>query len=84
MDIEVTRRRPGVRGRTGLTLKVPVRRLFFAVGIMVDTGPMLKPLADIAPDPQQTFGPYVAICLAVVVVVAVVVVAVVLLRRANK
>ena len=68
-----------------MTLKVPVRRrLFFAAGLMVDTGPMLKPLADIAPDPEQTFGPLVAICLAVVVVVAVIVVAVVLFRRANR
>jgi hypothetical protein len=48
------------------------------------TGPMLKPLADIAPSPEETFGPFVALCLAFVVVIAVAVVVVVLVSRARR
>jgi hypothetical protein len=49
-----------------------------------DTGPMLKPLADVAPSPQETFGPIAAVCICLVVVLAAVVVAVVLVRRSRQ
>jgi hypothetical protein len=45
---------------------------------------MLKPLEDVAPSPQETFGPLVAACVCAVLVVAVVVVVVVLVMRARK